>query len=128
MSFASRLMYSSSGKASPWPANNWVPSVATKVMSGALLAAFIVSTLLKNSSQSVPWMGVYSTLTFGYSLLKPGMSAARRSASEREPNSAIRKVPWRGRAGWRGRRRRRRGPGRRGGLGGRATGSAGGQE
>ena len=39
-------------------------------------------------------MGVYSTLTFGYSLLKPGMSAARRSASEREPNSAIRKVPW----------------------------------
>src|SRR5918912_679929 len=63
-------------------------------MSGALLAAFIVSTLLKNSSQSVPWMGVYSTLTFGYSLLNGGISAARRSASSREPNSAMRRLPW----------------------------------
>src|SRR5437588_12817987 len=63
-------------------------------MSGALLAAFIVSTLLKNSSQSVPWMGVYSTLTLGYSLLNGGISAARRSASSREPNRAIRKLPW----------------------------------
>src|SRR5919199_5105129 len=63
-------------------------------MSGALLAAFIVSTLLKNSSQSVPWIGVYSTLTFGYSLLNGGISAARRSASSREPNRAMRRLPW----------------------------------
>src|SRR5438270_11695057 len=63
-------------------------------MSGALLAAFIVSTLLKNSSQSVHWIGVYSTFTFGYSLLNGGISAARRSASSREPNRAIRRLPW----------------------------------
>src|SRR5436190_23268100 len=63
-------------------------------MSGALLAAFIVSTLLKNSSQSVPWIGVYSTFTFGYSLLNGGISAARRSASARVPNRAMRRLPW----------------------------------
>src|SRR6266542_4797888 len=39
-------------------------------------------------------MGVYSTLTFGYSLVKPGISAARRSALSREPNRAMRILPW----------------------------------